>query len=70
MYNITEYITRIGFDPDEVIIFIRDAIHFSRETQEIQNELLTPVQRIELEIRLTRMQTFLEVLECEREKGL
>jgi hypothetical protein len=64
--KITENIHQMGIDPDEFILFLRDSLHDARSIQELRNILLTPEDRILLEIRLTNVECILLHMERER----
>jgi hypothetical protein len=54
-----------GIDPEELLLFLRDALNDARHFQDIKSNLLTPMQQIKLEIRLTKMEYLVVTLEKE-----
>jgi hypothetical protein len=65
LHNLTQQLRELGIDPEEFVIFLRESIIDARHMQDIKNELLPPMKQIKLEIRLTKMEYLVVMLEKE-----
>jgi hypothetical protein len=63
--SLTQQLRELGIDPEEFVIFLRDSLIDARHMQDIRNEILPPMKQIKLEIRLTKMEYLVVMLEKE-----